>query len=197
MDLLTTLPTTHERQSSMRRYVLTGTPGAGKTSILRCLAEYGYEVVEEAATAVIARAQSQGEDEPWTRASFIDEVVDLQKQRQLGASAAGSVQVFDRSPFCTHALADYLGRPVSPALTAEIERITAEEVYERQVFFIRSLGFCEPTRARRISFQESLAFEKIHEQSYRAFGFELIDIPAGDLAGRAAAVSAVIARPGP
>ncbi|MEU6704797.1 ATP/GTP-binding protein [Streptomyces wuyuanensis] len=181
----------------MRRYVLTGTPGAGKTSTLRCLAEYGYEVVEEAATAVIARAQSQGEDEPWTRASFIDEVGDLQKQRQLGASTAGSVQVFDRSPFCTHALADYLGRPVSPALTAEIERITAEGIYERQVFFIRSLGFCEPTSARRISFQESLVFEKIHEQSYRAFGFELIDIPAGDLADRAAAVSAVIARPGP
>ncbi|MFG2472620.1 AAA family ATPase [Streptomyces canus] len=46
--------TTHERHLSMRRYVLTGTPGAGKTSILQCLAEHGYEVVEEAATAVIA-----------------------------------------------------------------------------------------------------------------------------------------------
>ncbi|MFI1468918.1 AAA family ATPase [Streptomyces wuyuanensis] len=180
----------------MRRYVLTGAPGAGKTSILRCLAEHGYEVVEEAATTVIARAQAQGEDEPWTRASFVDEVVDLQRQRQLGASAAGPVQVFDRSPFCTHALANHLGMPVSRALTAEIERITAEEIYERQVLFIRNLGFCEPTRARRISFQESLVFEKIHEQSYRAFGFELIDIPAGDVADRVAAITAVIARPG-
>ncbi|WUA93703.1 AAA family ATPase [Streptomyces pseudovenezuelae] len=76
----------------MRRYVLTGTPGAGKTSILRWVADHGYEVVEEAATAVIARAQAQSEGEPWTRASFIDEVVELQKQRQLGASTAGPVQ---------------------------------------------------------------------------------------------------------
>ncbi|WP_408058004.1 AAA family ATPase [Streptomyces pseudovenezuelae] len=78
---------------------------------------------------------------------------------------------------------------------AEIQRITAEETYERQVLFVRNLGFCEPTSARRISFQESLVFETFHDQSYRAFGFELIDIPAGALADRVAAVSSVISRP--
>jgi predicted ATPase len=179
----------------MRRYVLTGTPGAGKTSILRGLAELGYGVVEEAATTVIARAQARGEDEPWTRASFIDEIVDLQSRRQLASPTTAPVQVFDRSPICTHALATYLGRPPSRVLTAEIERITGEEIYERQVFFVRNLGFCEPTSARRISFQESLTFEKIHEQSYRAFGYELIDIPADDLAHRVAAVSSAISPP--
>ncbi|WP_371583685.1 ATP-binding protein [Streptomyces sp. NBC_01314] len=177
----------------MRRYVLTGTPGAGKTSILRGLDEIGFAVVEEAATAVIAQAQARGEDQPWTRASFIDEVVTAQRQRQLDAT--GLVQVFDRSPVCTHALTTYLGWPMSPALAAELERIASEGVYERQVFFVRNLGFCEPTAARRINFQESLAFEKIHEESYRAFGYELIDIPAGDLAHRVAVVNSMISRP--
>jgi predicted ATPase len=179
----------------MRRYVLTGTPGAGKTSILGRLAGLGYGVVEEAASAVIAQSQKQGEDEPWTRASFIDEIVALQRQRQLEAIATCSVQVFDRSPVCTHALATYLGLPVSRALAAELERITSEGIYEQQVLFVRHLGFCEPTAARRISFQESLDFEKIHEQSYRAFGFELIDIPADDLSHRVATVNSVLSRP--
>jgi len=181
----------------MRRYVLTGAPGAGKTSILRRLADFGYGTVEEAATALIERAQAQGEDEPWRRASFIEEIVLLQWQRQLEAPAAGPVLVFDRSPICTYALARYLGRPVPPILTAELERIADEGIYEREVLFVRNLGFCEPTAIRRLSFQESLAFEKVHEQSYRAFGYELIDIPAGDLPRRVAAVRSVISPASP
>jgi predicted ATPase len=81
---------------------------------------------------------------------------------------------------------------VSRALSAELERITSEAVYERQVFFVRNLGRPEPTAARRISFEEALEFEKIHEASYRTFGYELIDIPAADLAHRVAVVSDMI-----
>jgi predicted ATPase len=179
----------------MKRYILTGTPGAGKTTILRQLQVHGFDVVDEAATAVIARGQAEGDAEPWTRADFIEEVVALQHRRQTQSTERDvTVQIYDRSPICTHALSVHLGRPVPEALSAEIDRITRERIYERQVFFIRNIGFCEPTSARRIGFQESLEFERIHEQSYRQFGYELVEVPAGEVAGRVALIRATMAQ---
>lgn len=161
----------------MKRYVLTGAPGAGKTSILRQLQERGFDVVEEAATAIIADGQAAGHPEPWARADFVEEVAALQRRRQMSPTTGdATVQVYDRSPICTHALGVYLGRPVPETLSAEIDRITRERVYERQVFFVRAIGFCEPTAARRISYEESLEFERIHEQSYRRFGYDLVEV---------------------
>jgi predicted ATPase len=177
----------------MRRYILTGTPGAGKTSILQALATSGYAVIPEAATDVIACEQTQGVAKPWEYPTFIDSIVAMQQQRQVQAADA-TIQVYDRSPICTHALSIYSGRTISPLLTAELDRITHEQIYQPQVFFVRNLGFCTPTAARRISFEDSLTFERIHEASYRAFGYELIDIPAGPLEQRVATITAMLSQ---
>lgn len=45
-------------------------------------------------TAVIPRAQAQGEDEPCVRASFVGEVVALQRTRQQETPAGEFPQVF-------------------------------------------------------------------------------------------------------
>jgi predicted ATPase len=85
---------------------------------------------------------------------------------------------------------------VSALLRAEVARVVAERVYAG-VFFVRNLGFVEPTAARRISFDESLAFEDLHERAYRELGFELIEVPAGPLPVRAALVCAAAGLPEP
>ena len=173
----------------MKRFILTGTPGAGKTAILRQLEREGFGVVEEAATDVIAQQQARGVAEPWTRPSFIDLIVDLQKHRQLNASnARDEVQFHDRSAVCTAALAFHLGYPVSEALSRELERIERETIYQRRVFFILNLGFIVPTEARRISFEGALQFERIHEKTYRDFGFEIVPIGPGSVPDRVAAI---------
>jgi predicted ATPase len=177
----------------MKRFILTGAPGAGKTAIIRQLEVDGFGVVEEAATDVIALAQATGLAEPWKDPSFIDTLAHLQRRRLLRASRqAEDIQFHDRSVICTAALAIFLAYPVSEALSRELERVRTEQVYERTVFFIRNLGFVRSTEARRISFEENLRFERVHEETYRHFGFELIFIQPATLAERVAAIRAAV-----
>lgn len=169
----------------MPQYVLTGTPGSGKTALLRRLELDGHTVVEEAATDVIALNHAYGRPDPWPHPSFFDDILALQLRRL--ARARGDSVIFDRSPVCTLALVRYSGVQPSPAL---IE--AAARTYGAIVFFVRHLGFVERTAARRISLADALRFEKIHEQTYRDLGFDLIEVPAGPLDDRLAIVSAAL-----
>jgi predicted ATPase len=174
----------------MRRFILTGTPGSGKTAILRELERQGYGVVEEVATDVIALEQAMGVAEPWKSPAFIDRIVALQARRR--GRLADAIQFHDRSAFCTAALADHLGYPPSEALTRELERLKQEAFYEQRVFFVQSLGFVTPTAARRISLEDARRFEAVHEKTYRLHGFELIPISAGSVLDRVAAILGVV-----
>jgi predicted ATPase len=182
-----------EEESQMRRFIITGTPGAGKTAIIRQLEIDGFSVVEEAATDVIAAAHAHGTVELWRHPSFIDTIAHLQRDRQVRASyQPDDVQFHDRCVVCTAALAVHLGYAFSPFLNSELERIQKEGVYEKRVFFIRNLGYITPTEARRVSFADALRFEKIHEETYQKFGFELISIARASLAERVSRIKAAI-----
>jgi len=180
----------------MKRFIITGAPGSGKTAIIHQLELDGFSVVEEAATDIIAAAQARGTAEPWMHPSFIDEIVSLQRDRQLRAShLPDNIQFHDRSPVCTAALAAYLGYAISPVLAAELERIRNESIYDKRVFFIRNLGFIINTEARRITFEETLRFEKIHEETYRHYGFDLVEIVLGKLEDRVAKIKLLVEAP--
>jgi predicted ATPase len=162
---------------TIRRYVLTGAPGAGKTTLAEALAERGHVVVPEAATDVIARGHDEQE-------SFTDAILAVQLARERAAT--GALQIFDRSPLCTLALARYLGIAPSAALTAAAVRTA--EVFQPIAFLVRPLGFMTRTAARRISYADALRFGIIHEQVYREHGFTLIDVPKAGVAERVALV---------
>jgi predicted ATPase len=180
--------------SRIRRYVLTGAPGTGKTTIVRLLEARGYAVIGEAATDVIARRQAAGRDEPWQDPEFIDLITAVQRERQQAADGRRNLQVYDRSPLCTLALARYLQRPVTRSLAEEVDRVQRDGIYHRQVFLIEPIGFIQPTAARRITLEQSLEFARIHEEVYSEHGYELVAIPAADAPARAAMIEEHITR---
>lgn len=194
-----------------KRYILTGMPGSGKTSVLQYLEGEGVSqdrldkelrwlVVQEAATEVIALEQKRGVPQPWEAPDFLDKIVILQKERQRicdqqmtqqGRAVNGpSIAFYDRSPFCTYALGVYLaqlkGEAFSPShtLSKEMDRCLGGGIYEKQVFFFENLGFIEFTKARQISYEEALIFEKIHIDVYQQFGFDIIFVSKGTITQR-------------
>jgi predicted ATPase len=166
-----------------RKYILTGAPGAGKTTLIEALKSKNYLIVNEAATDIIAQEQAVGIKEPWESEGFIDKIVNLQKTRQELVNNRKLV-FFDRSPICTYALAIYLGFAPSKLLLAEIAKITKDQIYQKRVFLIENLGFITNTTARRINLKEALKFEKIHKEIYQDFGYELILIKKAPVANR-------------
>ena len=102
------------------------------------------------------------------------------------------LQFHDRCVVCTVALAVYLGYPLSPFLAGELERVRKDAIYQRRVFFVRNLGFVTPTAARRITFEDTVRFEEIHEVTYRDCGFELVYVEPGTLADRVSEIKAVL-----
>lgn len=175
----------------MGRYIFTGAPGAGKTALLEALAGVGYPVVREAATDVIVQQIANGVPEPWTEGNFLSDVVRLQIVRQAQAETA-RVVLFDRSPICTLALARYSGRPVPIDVSAEVDRLVGQGFYEPNVFLVRPLGSIERTAARRITYEDSLLFEAIHESTYTGLGFNLVEVPPTSLDSRVTTVKDAI-----
>ena len=64
-------------------------------------------------------------------------------------------------------------------------------------FLFVILALLRRHKARRISFEEALRFEQIHEQVYRDMGFAIVWIEPGGVADRAAAIKNAVQAAGP
>jgi len=165
---------------AVQRFIFTGTPSSGKTSVIRCLDTLGYTVITESATDVILQEQLKKVERPWNEPEFGEKIVQMQKQRQQ--DAVGALQFYDRSPFCTYALEQYLAYTAkitfnpSVAVEEEINRCLESNVYQNRVFFFENFGFIEHTEARQISYEDAVIFEKMHKDVYEKFGFEIINV---------------------
>ncbi|MBP9753298.1 MAG: AAA family ATPase [Proteobacteria bacterium] len=165
----------------VKNFIFTGTPGSGKTSVIKELEKNQYDVIHEAATDTIIKEQAKGIKHPWESSNFIDSIIQMQKERQINNTK--DLQFYDRSPFCTYALGQYLsnkkniGFTPSLVLLKEIERCLNNGVYQNKVFFFQNLGFIENTFARKISFEDALIFEQTHLDVYKKFDFDIIVVP--------------------
>eukprot|EP01006_Ploeotia_vitrea_P066275 TRINITY_DN94644_c0_g1_i1.p1 TRINITY_DN94644_c0_g1~~TRINITY_DN94644_c0_g1_i1.p1 ORF type:complete len:189 (+),score=13.87 TRINITY_DN94644_c0_g1_i1:27-593(+) len=165
-------------------FVLTGTPGAGKTTIVTALEKKGENVVHESFMDVYRQTKDQlgGADPFQDPEGLLDKVVELQLKRQAEAlknhdNTDQTTLFFDRSPLCTLALNNFMGREPSDILKQAIQTMKQQDVYSKTVLFVESLGFVPGNEVGKMSLEDSLRFQEVHREVYSSNGYHCVSIP--------------------
>jgi predicted ATPase len=170
-----------------QKYILTGGPGSGKSSIIRALEMQGEYTIDEAAEDYIRYRQAQGIAEPWKEGDFQEKILDLQVQREARTRGKEVTSLYNPVPprvFIDRGIHDGLAYAQPRTETyRKIEEEARKRQYEK-IFLIENLGQTERTGVRREDQEQALELERKLEQIYESFGFKSIKIPAAPLQER-------------
>jgi predicted ATPase len=159
----------------MSRYIITGGPGAGKTSLLKALEQLRYACSEEASRQLILEESAKGSGcLPWTDLScFAKKALD-RMVASWHAAAENALTFFDRGIPDIIAYLTVAGLPVAKNYEAALSRYP----YARTVFLLPSWReIYVQDEARWQTFEEA---ERIGHQIaavYRSSGYEIQELP--------------------
>ncbi len=154
-----------EKQS---KYVITGGPNAGKTSVIDLLSREGYPVLSETSRIVIEVKGIM----PWDNQElFCEEFRKMQIAREK--KLMGKVSFLDRSLVDPVAYAELDGCRINPLIYENIEQAG----YERDVFLFEMLPEYQTDSQRMESLQLALAVHQRMREVYDRLGFRVIDVP--------------------
>jgi predicted ATPase len=167
-----------QSDNMQRRYIITGGPGSGKTSIINDLEKRGYLIRKEAATDVIEEGLRQGMKAPWMVDDYHIKICNIMIKRQEEVrNSRDLIAFFDRGHLDGITYILLQRRKLHQEVIDYVQSTLNEGFFDKTVFFIENLGFCEQAPHRDETLEEAL--EKSHhlKQNYRALGYELINIP--------------------
>ena len=161
-------------------FVLTGPPGAGKTSVLEALPD-GLSKVAEPARRVLKQARRTGSRATGEQ----DPALFVERMRETACNdydAAKGATVFDRGlpdllAFCAH-----YELPAASIRAAMRRRPYRAPVY----FFPAWRDIFRNDEERKLDFAGALAFGKLIERAYLSAGYEVIHVPETSVADRVA-----------
>ncbi len=156
----------------MKKYVITGGPGIGKTTTIELLASRGYSIIPEAARIIIEEEELKKSDIlPWKNVQKFQERV-TQKQLELEEAAHGDIIFLDRGIIDGYGYCKVGGVQIPDSILHN-----SRDRYEK-VFLLNRLPDYKTDKARLE--KEGLA-SKIHDavaDAYKEFGYDLILVPA-------------------
>ncbi|MFD1882397.1 AAA family ATPase [Paracoccus pacificus] len=169
---------------SDRLFVVTGAPGAGKTSLINALSRQGLSAMPEAGRAIIQdQVRIGGHALPWADRALFAELMlawDMRSHRAAGA-LAGPV-LMDRG------IPDIVGYLTLCGLSVPAHVRAAAEgcAYNRRVFLAPHWDAIFATDAeRKQNRAEAVATEKVMRDTYARLGYQIVELPRAPIAARA------------
>ena len=153
------------------KFVLTGGPGVGKTTVIDILKQQGFVVLKEKARAIIEREQAKNSEVlPWKN-------LFLFQQKVVEEQLAEETKYIDQNIFCDRGIIDgHAYCQLGKVDTSEEVTKNGRNRYDR-VFILEPLPNYQNDSARR---EDPLWAQKVHqaiEQAYKDFGYNPIKIP--------------------
>lgn len=172
-----------------KKYILTGGPGSGKSSILLELERRGEYIIREAAEDTIKLEQAKGNEKPWEDADFQRKILRLQIQREESIPKEVGRAFIDRG------IAD--GLAYTKKETELYREIEKEIRTYAGVFLIKNLGSTETNRVRREDQTAALEIERKLGQLYQTLEYRVQRIAPAPVEERAQKILNIIKRNAP
>lgn len=170
----------------MKRFIITGGPGTGKSTLLSCLQAQGFSVFEEVSRRLIqAQRQLAVPALPWNNLPRFAELCLEQMLQQHAEASTTQVNFYDR------AIPDIIAylKNGQEHIPAHYSAILKEKKYENYLFFAPpwpQIYINDGERPQK--YEESLRISKLLQQTYQQLGFQLITLPKVSCEARAAFV---------
>lgn len=175
-----------------KRYVLTGGPGVGKTTLINVLAKKGYQTVPEAYAVLYKQAQNAHMLDTFFNDPVALYARILEEQLRLESELSDAAPTFlDRSAVDIIAFAHHFKVPFNIAFY--------ESVQQRYdiIFFLEPLPvhLYEQTMQRKETIEEAFVIHKLLQDAYQKNGYQedqCIAVPFGTASERIAYIMSQI-----
>tara|TARA_Y100000310_G_scaffold302689_1_gene340341 strand:+ start:3728 stop:4267 length:540 start_codon:yes stop_codon:yes gene_type:complete len=155
------------------KYILTGGPGSGKSTIRLKLESWGEYTIPEAAEDCIKLRQAEGIDEPWKEADFQERILRTQIQRE------SQIPSHIKRAFPDRGIPD--GLVYVPDGSAIYNKIAGSipDDYATEVFLIETMSWIDRNKVRRENLDQSLRIAEQLEEEYTRRGHRVYRIGMG------------------